>query len=421
MTASPTAASAGSASRSAFARWQFWLLLLGVGLLAGLLMQLVATDDAEIHGLGNTDLDGYAAVASVLEDEGVNIHRAYSAEAARELITEHPEAGVVVMMRDVVPEERFVTELEAIHDIGREVLWISGDPQLLEITLGGTAGPSIPVGAAGTAQAIEAGEACEIPAARTAETIQSPGTSWVPESATGQDCFPVSGEDAGEDQATGHVLTQTPQGLVFTAPEAFTNQHIVEEGNAALALGLLAGTDAAAQSGGDGSGELIWYTPSGADAVGSEDWASPLDFLPDWLWPLMGWLLICAVIAMFAAGRRVGPVVTEPMPVSVPAAESAEGRGRLYQQANATAAAAQSIRSAHLLRLARLLRLGRAPHVQTIAEAASRATGRTTKEIAELLQTPAISSNPELVAYAQAMTQLEADVRSAVRMRGEAV
>jgi hypothetical protein len=409
----PTVASGGAAARSAASRWQFWIVLLVIGAVVGLLIQLLDTSDAETYGIENTDLDGYAAVANVLDDHGVNLHRVYSAEAARELLEQKPAAGVVVLLREFQPDERFAAELESEWEAGREVLWISEDPWMLSAMFAAETqtGPRIPMGPAGTAEVLESGPRCTLPTAEAAMNLQAPGGSL----RTDSGCFPV-----GEDS---YVLAETSRGVVFTAPEAFTNQHITEEGNAALALGLLGAeeeSDAAPQ-------DLIWYTPSGADSVGDEQWGSPLDYLPEWLWPLVWWLIICAVIGMVAAGRRYGPVVSEPLPVSVPAEEAAVGRGRLYQRANAVSATIQVLRSAHLLRLTKLLRLGRGAAPETVAAAAVRVAGWDPAAVRQLLERPRTDgaspphapamSHRDMVTHAQALAKLESDVRQALRTR----
>lgn len=399
------APSAGSAARSALARWLFWIVLGLIGVLAATAIQLLDADDSETFGLGNTDLDGYAALASVLDDEGVEIHRAYSAEAARDLLAEHSGASVVVMARGFQPEQAFVSELQDQHRDGREVLWLSDDASLLTSTLGDQlqAGQPIPTGAAGTAQVLQAGEACSLEAAAAAESMQAEGETLRSEAG----CFALDADDA----ASSYVLAETSYGLAFTAPEAFTNQHITAEGNAALGLGLLGGgTDSA-------SGDLIWYTPSGADEVGADQWASPMDYLPGWFWPAAAWLLICGLLALVVAGRRHGPVVAEPLPVTVPASESAHGRGRLYQRSNAVAATARTLRSAHLLRLGRLLRLGPTPEAEVIAAAAARESRWDEERVRRLLVDPEVGNHDQLTSYAQELARLEHEVLHSTRMR----
>lgn len=391
-TSTSTPTSTLTAARSAFSRWQFWIALVLAGLVvSGLALLLRPTGDAEAYGLGNTDLDGYAAMANVLQDHGVSIHQAGSAHDAAELMDEYDDAGVIVMLSAFQPGGGFLAEL---GESTAEVTWMSASPMALENVLGPdavSAGPPIGQSAVGVADPVETG-ACSVGAAERAESIQAPGSALYAEAG----CFAVETDDE-----PGYALAETPYGLAFAAPDAFTNQHITAEGNAALALGLFGAQE-----------DLIWYTPAPADAQAEDQWQSPAELLPGWAVPLLGWLLVCAVIFMAASGRRDGPVVREPMEVTVPAGETAAGRGRLYQRANAHWAAAETLRNAHLLRLARLLRLGPASSTQDVAEAAARQTGYPGQQAVALLEAAPVSSSRELVAYAQQLGQLEDQVRA---------
>ena len=122
-----------------------------------------------------------------------------------------------------------------------------------------------------------------------------------------------------------------------------TNDRLDERGNAALALGLL----------GERPGGVLWLVPRPGRPV--QDETSLTDLLPDGL--LLGavqLLVALAVLALWRA-RRLGRVVTEPLPVVVRAAEAVEGRSRLYRAAGARGPAAEALRAATAERLARRL------------------------------------------------------------------
>lgn len=400
----PTRQGGGSVHQAGFrqtlGRSRFWLALLALAAVAAALLVLTDSEDGETYGLGNTDLDGYAALASVLEDQGVTIHRAGTAEQALELSEQHPGAGVVVLTRGWQGGGEHLEDLKASE---AELLWLSDSALSLQTALGDDvvqAGPPILEGMAGTAEVLEAGSACRHPAAQAAESVQTPGETLIADSG----CFPLPGAADSSGEAA-YALAETEHGWAFSAAGAFTNRHITSEGNAALALQLL-GTDE----------HLIWYTPSPEETAEAEDWESPLDHAPGWVIPMFWWLVLCAVLAIIASARRDGPVVREPLAVSVPAAEAAAGRGRLYQRAGAYQEAAAGMRAAHLLRAAQLLGLGRSAPARTVAEAAARQTGRPMGEIAGLLDAGAPSSpssSQGLVAYAQALAELEDQLRSA--------
>ena len=112
-------------------RWQFWLLLLVFGAIVTLAVQLISTEDTERYGLENTDLDGYAALARTLEDQGVELHRTYSGADAAAHLEEAPEAAVVVLQSSLhLPSDDTVEELTA-HAQEHPVIWISPDGMLL--------------------------------------------------------------------------------------------------------------------------------------------------------------------------------------------------------------------------------------------------------------------------------------------------
>ena len=113
------------------------------------------------------------------------------------------------------------------------------------------------------------------------------------------------------------------------------NESIAGNGNAALALWSLGSADT-----------LVWYLPVPADIPAGEAPANPFSLLPDWVNPLLVWTLVVAALAAFWRGRRLGPLAMEPMPVVVRAAETAEGRARLYQDSRALDRAADNLRAA---------------------------------------------------------------------------
>jgi hypothetical protein len=116
------------------------------------------------------------------------------------------------------------------------------------------------------------------------------------------------------------------------------------------------------------------------------------------------------LVAVWRA-RRLGPVVTEPLPVVVRAAEATEGRARLYRRARARDRAADALRGAAVSRLAPRFGLGTAPDPQALAESLARHTGRPPHLVADLLYGPVPDDDAGLVALADALDALEEEVR----------
>lgn len=130
--------------------------------------------------------------------------------------------------------------------------------------------------------------------------------------------------------------------MLLGSADLLYNQHLAEHGNASLALQLL-GTHK----------HLVWYLPSVSDPSSAQDQQRGfLDLIPSgWRWALLQ-LAFAAVCAALWRARRLGPLVPEKLPVTVPAAETTEGHARLYEQANARDRASDVLRSATRTRLA---------------------------------------------------------------------
>ncbi len=182
--------------------------------------------------------------------------------------------------------------------------------------------------------------------------------------------------------------------LVIGASEPFRNDRIEAYGNAALATGLLSAhrtvvwldlhrgepmpglvrqspdpnLPAAPPSlgtGGKPDPDFPIEVPPSPRSGGSGEDESASDappppvwlLLPTWAWAALGLLFIAAFAYALARARRLGPPVSEPLPVAVRAAETVEGRGRLYRRAKAREVAVDALRTGALHRIRPALRL----------------------------------------------------------------
>jgi hypothetical protein len=154
------------------------------------------------------------------------------------------------------------------------------------------------------------------------------------------------------------------------ATDPFRNSRFSEGGNAALATGLLSG-----------SRQLIWLDmhaseitlgpiklpppPSyhrGDQERGGGTGNDTIDAFPPLLWATLILLAAGALLVAIARARRLGPPVSEPLPVVVPAAEAVTGRGRLYRRVQARQATLDALRAAAIGRIARVVyRYGEVP------------------------------------------------------------
>lgn len=194
-------------------------------------------------------------------------------------------------------------------------------------------------------------------------------------------CYPPgAGHNLGGGRE-GALLTfpaaqDRPETVLVGAATSWTNARVTEEANAALALRLLGGGD-----------RLVWVLPqpgdAGLDAAGS-------------LWDVLPRNLTAAVVLLTGAvlalalwqGRRLGPVVVEPLPAVVRASETTSSRGRLYRQAADREHALRAVQAGARRRTAPRLGLPRSIDPEALADAVATATGRTGAEVRTVLVDP---------------------------------
>jgi hypothetical protein len=252
-----------------------------------------------------------------------------------------------------------------------------------------------------------------------------PGCGWPEAAAAGPaGVFHVAYGEVPEESARcyGGALVAArylPAELVLVgSSEPFRNDRATEYGNAALATGLLgahkrivwldlhhgepapglidrspdagAGAPPSLSTGGSPDPDFPVADPNGPqrgqpqpgggiprqDARGGGGEPPPTPYwklLPLWAWLALGLLALAALLFALAQARRLGPPVSEPLPVAVRAAETVEGRGRLYRRGKARSAALAALRTAALARLRTALDLAKdAPAPVVVAEVAAR-------------------------------------------------
>jgi hypothetical protein len=192
----------------------------------------------------------------------------------------------------------------------------------------------------------------------------------------------------------------TARTVVFGSPQTFTNDWLADEGDAALALGLLGAQP-----------ELTWLLPLPPTSAPSGERRGLLELLPDrLLWAVLMLVRAVVVVALWR-GRRLGPVVVEPLPVVVRATETVEGRARLLRAARARDTAASALRGAAVSRLRVLLGSGTGAQPAAVVDAVARRTGRPGGEVEALLFGNIPVDDAALVRLANDLDNLEESVR----------
>ncbi|MFD0594418.1 hypothetical protein ACFQZ4_19870 [Catellatospora coxensis] len=107
-------------------------------------------------------------------------------------------------------------------------------------------------------------------------------------------------------------------------------------------------------------------------------------------------LLAATLAIVLARGRRLGPPVPEALPVEVPAAETAAGRGRLYRKVRARGPALETLRAAARRRLAVALGLPATAERDTLLPALQARTGEQPHRLGEILYGPPPETDEQL-------------------------
>jgi hypothetical protein len=201
----------------------------------------------------------------------------------------------------------------------------------------------------------------------------------------------------------GHLVARPRDGLTLLgASQLLTNDQVLRADNAAVALRLLGQHE-----------RLVWYVPEVDDLVGG-DGVSLRTLVPEWIMPAL-WIGGATVVAMVLwRGRRLGALVTEPLPVTVKAIETAHSRGRLYRKSGDRAHAARALRRAARTSLATRLHLPVAGTSEdALVRQVARHAGRPVDHVRTLLSegAPPPATDDDLITLANDLAALEREVR----------
>lgn len=320
---------------------------------------------------------GSRALSQLLAAEGVTVKRVQTANDAK------ANGGtVLVTTPDWVDPER----LTALA-IGADELVLVGPGQLtLDALL-----PAATVSGSGEVEEREPG--CEFEHAEVAGAVTIGGIGYDAPEATAT-CYPT-----GEGYALLRVERFGSTITVLGSGAPLTNEALDEHGNAALAMRLLGAER-----------RLTWYLPSLADRAPGEQ--SLVDLLPSgWKFGLVQVGIAVVLLALWRV-RRLGPVVSEPLPVMVHAAETTEGRALLYRRAGAADHAAAALREAAAGRITVALGLPSDAGPEAVAASAAARTGRRPEAVYGLLYGPPPRDDTALVRLAEDLDTLENEVRA---------
>ncbi len=375
----------------------WWSLALIFFTLVAVMMASTPTKDSALLSLNNSGDDGARATGEVLRGRGVDVRQITRLGAAR--IATPLDTTLAV----VLPSQLIDYQVESVLAYPGDIVFVGVSPELLT---------SIDPGlrSADTAETTLRGSQCNDPDAAAAERISTGGAEIDATSVDGATvCFrsaPGIGPYVVLKRA-GRTIT------LLTDATLPMNGNLIDYGNAALVFRALGKHPT-----------LVWYlgnpfdtstlTYSYYNGTGSNPGghaAEPsADFLPPGTGTALYALAIAVLIAAIWRGRRMGPLVTEALPVVVPSSETTRGRARLYRRARAYGRASASLRAAAAERMGRRLGIPRGGDAATLIRAVARATGREPVAVERLVYGPPPDGEHAMMDLVQELDTLERQV-----------
>lgn len=384
------------AARTRGRRFGFFAAVILLGAVA--LALIAGSTRSETAGLDpeNTGPDGTMALVEVLRAQGVDVSIARTAEDAADALG--PDTTLVVGFPQYLGRRAAERVRSAAQEHDSPSVILVPEPSLLAAwklpatTYGGA--PPDPVAAGCTDPAVHQGDKVTVEARVVVDDGVSGATS----------CFPVADPETGKPVGGSAMVrlpatADHPETVITAFPGAFTNRYVTEEAHAGVALRLLGGQT-----------RLVWYHP-GIDDLLQDDALEEKDPWPAWQLPALALLGVSFVIFALWAGRRLGRLVSEPLPVVVRAVESTEARALLYRRSKDRARACAILRQGTATRLRRRLGLGPGEGDAALVALVARASGTPPTDVAALLHGPAPTDDTELMRLAQQLHDLEERVK----------
>ncbi len=333
----------------------------------------------------NPAFNGAQALARVLSAQGVDVVVARGQDALR-AATVDADTTVVVSYSSPLREST-VTTLAALTRSAERLVLVRPERRVLR-----QLAPEMSVRDAYRQSLVSA---CDTSDVRPEERLSASQTEYAYRIPTNA-CFLTEGYA---------VYLQAPASLqhgplvLLGSIDIVTNERIVQDANAAIAIRTLGH-----------SSRLVWYVPDLLDApVSSRDQSE--QFFPDWLGPMVLLAGFAVLALMLWRGRRLGRLVTEPLPVVIRAVETTESRGRLYRKARDGTRASAVLREATRRRLTAYLGLPAPSHPGAVTSAVAEAAGWPSERVEWLLFGPPPRNDADLLSLAVQLSDLEKETR----------
>ncbi|HEV2375938.1 MAG TPA: DUF4350 domain-containing protein [Streptosporangiaceae bacterium] len=339
---------------------------------------------------------GTHALAALLTQRGQTVVRVTTVSQA---VAQARRTGTTLVLAG--PQSLDAGQLAALSQVSANLLLVAPD----EADLAALAPHDT---TAGVTDIRASAPACGLPAARAAGSADMGGTLFSSDAPGAWRCypaFPVLDADGQPGEGFASLVTYTSAGRVVTALGTglpLTNGALGQQGDAALALNLLGGTQ-----------RVVWLVPTPPVRPAVATGPRPLSALiPQSAHLVVVELSVAVLLIALWRARRFGPLIAEPIPVTVRSAETVVGHGRLYRTRRARDRVAATLRAAALARIT--ARLGQPPDVQpeVVCHELANRTGRDTEQVRQILFGAVPADDAALLRLANDLDSLEGQVLS---------
>lgn len=366
--------------------WRGWLVVAFVVAAGAALIVLAQQAPAPQYLSPNSVApDGTHALADVLAELGRRVQVQTSVPAAVASAT----AGTTLVITS--PDSLSPTDIRALAQVPAGVLLVEPDPAALAALAPGVllTGPSRPVRVTQPH--------CTMRAAVLAGAVDAGGENMkVPRRAgMTQQCYrSASGSTLVQVRVRGRLVT------VLGSADMLTNAYLDRQGNAALAINLLP------------THRIVWLIPPPATVVIASPRGQRSFFS---LVPLAAYLVaaqlgFALLLAIGWRSRRLGPLVTEKLPVVVHAAETVLGHGQLYRSRHARGRTASELRTVLQKRICRAVGLPAGSGPESVVLAVTQRSAASAERIRELLYGAAPRTDAALAVLARDLDDLAREV-----------
>ncbi|MBO2456778.1 DUF4350 domain-containing protein [Actinomadura violacea] len=361
--------------------------LLAMAVIAVILAALRPSGSPERLDPTSPKKDGSRALAEILKQHGTPVTVARHAAQA---VDQSGSGTVMVVTRS---ERLTQDDIDRLRGVQGGLLLVEPTTPVLEALAPGVRTGNISF-------ANTADPQCSLQAATLAGTVTLGESQTYETSGNAVSCYQVDRE-ARLVQVQDGPRTVT----VLGSSTPLTNQHLAEEGNAALLMNLAGAR-----------GSVVWLAPDVPAKGAGAGQESLTDLLPFGVKLFFLELVIAVILVALWRGRRLGPVVAEALPVAVRSAETVEGRARLYRASRARDRAADALRSGARERIVPLLGLPRTSAqdpaaAREIVAAVARRTAQDEAYVGAALYGPEPVDDAGLIALTSVLDDLERQVR----------